>query len=42
MNTPAFKRFGRMFLKIARIALFTLASRPQHVYWPLLGSTTRK
>lgn len=42
MDTAALKRFGRIFVKVARLALFTLASRPQHAYWPLLDAKKRK
>jgi hypothetical protein len=36
MNTATLKRFGRRFATVARLVLFTLASRPRHAYWPLL------
>jgi hypothetical protein len=41
MNTAALKRFGRSFARIARLVLFTLASRPRHAYWPLLEAKKR-
>ena len=42
MNTTALKRFGRSFARIARLILFTFASRPGHAYWPLLEGKKRQ
>lgn len=42
MNTSALKKIGHLLFKFAKLSLVTLASRPKHVYGPLLDTSKRK
>ncbi|MDB5961584.1 MAG: hypothetical protein JWP59_2878 [Massilia sp.] len=42
MHTTTLKCLGRSFARIARLVLFTFASRPRHANWPLLEAKKRE